>query len=215
MPSVDTTLLLLISLGLACLIILLRKGLPAYIAEKGKNFATREDIEEIARNSERGKNLATREDIEEITRKIESVKGEISRVNSVEELKRKLKYEACLEALTVIDAYFSHLFVDLHPTPQPVSTVRAREVHSKLMLSCNNVLIIEKFAEIYFGPPTGKLRPPFTDSLNEFRNLIRLELGFGSPLPFDKDRAWIGRAIGDPQTPLIPNALAHHSTGPK
>jgi len=181
MPSLDTILLSLVLIGAGSLIVLFRKGVPAYVSEKGKN-------------------LATQEDIEEITRKIESVRGDISRANAVEEQKRKLKYEACLEALSVIDAHFSQLFAP-SPTPQPISTVRAREAHSKLILSCNNVLIVEKFGEIYFGPRTGESPSPPTDLLNEFRNLVRKELDFGSELPLDREHAWIARAAGDPETP--------------
>lgn len=193
MPSLDTVLLSLVLLGVGSLLILFRKGLPTYVSEKGKN-------------------LATREDIEEITRKIESVRGDISRANAVEEQKRQLKYEACLEALAVIDAHLSQVFAPENPTPQPVSAIRAREAHSKLILSCNNILIVEKFGEIYFGPRTGESPRPPTDILNEFRNLIRLELGFGSDLPLDRERAWVGRATGDPETPVVPNSLPR-STG--
>lgn len=182
MPSFDTALLFLILIGVGSLVVLFRKGLPAYVSEKGKN-------------------LATQEDIEEITRKIESVRGDISRANAVDEQKRKLKYEACLEALVVIDAHFSQLFAAENPAPQPICTIRAREAHSKLILSCNDVLIVEKFGEIFFGPRAGESPRPSTDLLNEFRNLIRKELGFGSELPLDSERAWIGRAAGDPETP--------------
>ena len=188
MPSLDSVSLFLVLIGIGSLLVLFRKGLPAYISEKGKN-------------------LATREDIEEITRMIESVRGDISRANAVEEQKRKLKYEACLEALAVIDAHFSQLFAAESPTPQPISTVRAREAHSKLILSCNNVLIVEKFGEIYFGPRAGEPPQPPTDLLNKFRNLVREELGFGSELPLDRERAWIGRAAGDPETPASSSSL--------
>ena len=57
--SVQLLLQLLILVGLAVLIIVLKKALPSYLSEKGKN-------------------LATKQDIEEITRKVESVKAEIS-----------------------------------------------------------------------------------------------------------------------------------------
>lgn len=148
--------------------------------------------------SEKGKNLATKEDLEDITRKVESVKADLARGNAVEEQKRKLKYEACLDALSAIDAHFSQLFTSDEPTPQPISAIKAREAHSKLILSCNDVRIVKKFGEIYFGPRPGESGRPPTDLLNEFRNLIRAELGFGDPLPLDRDRAWVARAAGDP-----------------
>jgi hypothetical protein len=152
--------------------------------------------------SEKGKNLATKEDIEEITRKVESVKSEIHQISAIEQAKRELKYEACLDALSVIDAFFSHYFTELKPTPQEANTARARECHSKLILSCENTEIIEKFAEIMFGPAdpnTGQ--KPKTDLLNEFRNLVRKELGFGDEIILDRDRAWFGSVTGDPNNP--------------
>ncbi|WP_157971408.1 hypothetical protein [Dyella sp. C9] len=191
MPPLDTVLSFLSFAGVATLLLLFRKGLPAYVTEKGKN-------------------LATREDIEEITRKIEGVRGDISRANAVEEQKRALKYEACLEALVVIDAHFSQLFA---MTPQSIDTSKAREAHSKLILSCNNVAIVEKFGELYFGPRAGEPRQSPTDLLNEFRNLIRQELGFGSELPLDRERAWIGRSAADSQTQANASVPTQLSSG--
>lgn len=181
MSSLEIMLLFCFVLG-GVILLIFKKGLPAYISEKGKN-------------------LATSEDIEKITLKIETIRADIYNSNAMEEQKRKLKYEACLEALAVIDAHFSQIFAGEKPVPQPVSTARAREAHSKLILSCNNVLIVEKFGEIYFGPRADELPRPPTDLLNEFRNLVRKELGFGSELPLDRERAWIGRAAGDHEPP--------------
>lgn len=175
----------IVATGVAFL--LLKSFLPSYLSEKAKN-------------------LATKEDVEYITRRVESVKSELSRLGAVEEQKRKLRHEACLEALSVIDAHFSQLFKSPRPTPQPISTVRAREAHSKLILSCNNIQIVEKFGEIYFGPRAGEPARPPTDLLNEFRNLIRVELGFGQELPLDRERAWVGRAAGDPDAPMAEDA---------
>jgi hypothetical protein len=66
-------------------------------------------------------------------------------------------------------------------------------VHSQLILSCDNIELIQKFIEIIF-----KKDPPCTtDDLNLFRNMIRNELGFGNKLPLDRDRAWIGKTVGN------------------
>lgn len=58
--------------------------------------------------TEKGKNLATKEDIAEITRKIEAVKLKIEASKAVQQAKRNLKHEACLEALCLVDAHLSH-----------------------------------------------------------------------------------------------------------
>jgi len=50
------------------------------------------------------------------------------------------------------------------------------------------------FGEIMFGPAPGSASPkPPTDLLNELRNLIRHELGFGHDLELDRERAWFGK----------------------
>ena len=144
---------------------------------------------------EKGKNLATKEDVEEITKKVESVKAEVRHSTKIGETKYHLKYEACLEALALIDAYFSHS-LNGKITKQYSKTENARSCHSKLILSCEDIELIELFNEIMFGPGSGKKpRKPATDLLNDFRNLIRMELGFGKDLPLDRDRAWFGKVI--------------------
>ena len=162
--------------------LLIRNYLPSYAGEKGRN-------------------LATKQDIEEITRKIEAVKAEIQRNQLIEQAKRDLKYQACLEALGVIDGVFSHSLDDPRIIPQASDTARARECHNKLILSCDDVGIVRTFSEIMFGPKPGTQKTPPTDLLNQFRNLVRKELGFGQEVSLDRDRAWIGAVVGDPKPP--------------
>ena len=146
---------------------------------------------------EKAKGTATKEDIEEITRKIEGVKLELGKNKEIDSIKYNLRYEACLKSLSLIDAHFSHLLTPPEEggiVKQHASTKEARECHSKLILSCENTEIVVKFDEIMFGPKTQTETPPLpTDLLNEYRNLIRKELGFGAELPLDRDRAWFGR----------------------
>jgi hypothetical protein len=79
--------------------------------------------------TEKGKNYATKQDVNEITQKIEGVKADIARSSSIDEQKRRLKYDGCMEALVFIDAYLSHLFLgDIDK--QYFSTENARKVHS-------------------------------------------------------------------------------------
>ena len=78
-------------LGVALTWLLFKFFFSSYLAEKGKNLATKEDISEITEKlenvkvqftqaigylGEKGKNLATKEDIAGITREIEAVKLE-------------------------------------------------------------------------------------------------------------------------------------------
>ena len=84
---------------------------------------------------EKGKNLATKEDIEEITRKIEGVKAEIEENKLIFQKKYQLKHEACLDALSLIDAHLSHTLQprnDEEIIKQYATTEHARTVHNKL-----------------------------------------------------------------------------------
>jgi hypothetical protein len=152
--------------------------------------------------TERGKNLATKQDVEEITAKIETVKAEIEAGQAIEAAKRQLKYEACLQALSMIDAQFAYQFQGANTTPQPADTVKVRECHNKLILSCDDADIVDMFLDIFLGPGSGQPDDiPLTDRLNEFRNRVRQELGFGSDISLNRDRAWMGRTGGDPNNP--------------
>lgn len=168
----------LVLIAVVVISFLLKSHLPKYFEEKGKN-------------------LATKEDIEEITKKIETVRAAVSWEQSIQSAKYKLKHDACLETLSLIDAIFSHQLSDpqgSHIPKQYQSTEKAREIHSKLILACEDTELLIKFSEIVFGPKPGEMpnKPP-TDLLNEYRNLIRKELGFGDELPLDRERAWFGK----------------------
>jgi hypothetical protein len=145
--------------------------------------------------SQKGENWATKQDIEEITKKVEEVKKNTELAQSLEIEKRKLKYEAILSALNLIDAHFSHVLtknVPKLPIKQYSTTVEARKCHNNLILTIDNPKIIEVFLEIFFPDESDKTPP--TDKLNEFRNLVRKELGYGSPLQLNREKAWFGRA---------------------
>ncbi|MAZ26012.1 MAG: hypothetical protein CL868_02910 [Cytophagaceae bacterium] len=145
---------------------------------------------------DKGKNYATKQDIADITRKIEDVKAEVQNQQDVEKQKRQLKYNAILKSLTLIDAHLSHLLI---PTKgqkikkQHASTEEARECHSSLILTCETTEILELFSLIMFGSkdPNATKEAP-TDLLNKYRNLARKELGFGEEIPLDRDLAWFG-----------------------
>ncbi len=190
---IGATLLLQILVLIIILVggLILRNFLPKYFEEKARN-------------------LATREDIEEITRRIETVKSEVSRMQSVDQAKYSLRHAACIEALALIDAYYSHILSvpdSLPPVRQSATTAEARACHNRLILSCGNPRVLDLFATIMFGPSDASaLRPP-TDLLNDFRNMVRDELGFGEALPLDREKAWFGRFSADPsiQVQQVPN----------
>ncbi len=56
-------------------------------------------------------------------------------------------------------------------------------------------------------PPKNKAEPQKapTDLLNDFRNLIRRELGFGQNLELDREIAWFGRIGFEPDSKAASN----------
>lgn len=50
-----------------------------------------------------------------------------------------------------------------------------------------------------FGEGVGKQPTPPTDLLNEFRNLIRKELGYGHDLELNREKAWFGKVGFEPK----------------
>ena len=145
---------------------------------------------------DKGKNYATKQDIANITRKIEDVKAEVQNQQDVEKQKRQLKYDAILKSLTLMDAHLSHLLIPNEGQKikiQHATTEEARKCHSSLILTCETTEILELFSKIMFGQNVPKEEEiPATDLLNSYRNLVRKELGFGNEIPLDREKAWFG-----------------------
>ena len=158
---------------------------------------------------DKGKNLATKEDIGEITQKIEDVKAEIQNKQEVEKQKRQLKYDALLNSLTLIDAHLSQVLIPQEGQKiikQYATTEEARQCHNNLILTCENDEVLELFSRIMFGPKEQSTdEEPLTDLLNEYRNLVRKELGFGIELDLDRNRAWFGYGIFEKEEVQEPN----------
>lgn len=98
----------------------------------------------------RGEDFATKQSIRDLTHLVETIKEEIRRNETIAQAKRQMKHDACLNALSVIDGFFSHFFIGA--TPQSVDASKNREAHNKLILACDNPKIVELFTEILCGP---------------------------------------------------------------
>jgi cell division protein FtsL len=145
---------------------------------------------------DKGKNYATKQDIASITRKIEDVKAEIQNQQEVEKQKRQLKFDALLKSLNLMDAHLSQVLIPgdgQKIKKQFATTEEARKCHSSLILTCQNTEILEMFSIIMFGQNVPESeKEPLTDLLNKYRNLVRKELDFGTEIPLDRDIAWFG-----------------------
>lgn len=153
-------------------------------------------------SSEKGKNLATKEDIEEITRKIENVKSEYLieletvRVELSKSLHQKnevwiMKRNACLKALNLANAILSNYkynnISEGNMTPQRESIESARSCFNELACTCEGSEVIEQLKKIMFKDGT-------IDSIVDLRNAVRKELGFETEsIDLDRENAFIGK----------------------
>ncbi|WP_291602686.1 hypothetical protein [Comamonas sp.] len=218
MEIIEILLTIIALIGIGVSHMLIRKSLSSYASEKGKNLATKEDIEKIANLMEKGKNEATKEYIEEITRlmeqgkntatkadiaeithKIESTKIALQKEDRNELRKYELKYTACMKALSIVDALLSHkITCDNNGKPinidkQYVTAEEIRNCHNGLILAVDNGKIVSTFLNMMTGNSEN-----IVEDLDLMRELIRGELGFCGLPPKNEDLAWIGISVLKP-----------------
>lgn len=102
-----------------------------------------------------------------------------------------LKQEACLEALEIIDEYFSHkllpAFVIDSSNDGFKFASRVRKCYSKLIVSCENIQVVNQFRQCL-----GANSEWHGDDIIDFWNAIRQELGFaGDAEHSDRNNPWI------------------------
>lgn len=92
------------------------------------------------------------------------------------ETRLEIKKEAFLSALNILDAQASHYIKDKQIILQKVPMKEIRATFSKLLVFSDNPTIPEEFALFFYGPERNKNFDPI-NVLNDFRNLVRKELG--------------------------------------
>ena len=145
----------------------------------------------------KGQNIATKQDIEGITKKVEGVKSQIQQNQDIQKLKRELQFKSLLNSLSIIDAFFSHHYnaKGIVFDKQNSSTEDVRTCHNNLILTCENTEIINLFTKIMLPPKDTSIHQDPIPLLNEYRNLVRKELGFGQTLKLDTISSWFGTTI--------------------
>jgi hypothetical protein len=126
----------------------------------------------------------------------------IIRTNELKEQRRWAeKREACLEALEIIDAFFSHQSWSTGVEPdrqEVVGTDRVRSCYNRLVLTCEDGDLLDKFKDcLKLANPNRPAKPLTADLIVDLRNAIRKELGFGKAVDQDRERAWISRIPWD------------------
>ena len=145
----------------------------------------------------KGQNLATKQDIGEITKEVEQIKSTINISQEIDKQKRELKVKSLLNSLTIIDAFISQKYnangsiID----KQNSSTEEVRSCHNNLILTCEDTSIINLFTKILLPPRDSIIHQDPILLLNQYRNLIRKELGFGIELKLDSIHSWFGHTL--------------------
>jgi len=131
---------------------------------------------------------------------IETYKSEIKAQEMVSQAKWEIKREACLKAFGVVDGLWANmdwddkdkngnvikkLDIELQAAP---SIEDIRKCNNELALSCDSKDVLTEY--IHCLNTSGELSG---DAIVDLRNAIRVELGFGEILDFDRDTAFIGR----------------------
>lgn len=141
---------------------------------------------------EKAKSAATKEDIEEITRKIEEVKKELEQRDRIASKKYELQYNACLNMLGILDVYLSHKMTTdnegntIEVDSQYTSPEEARKCHNDLLLTLDNPAVVDLFMKMMVGKSENLMM-----DLDTIRKLVREELGFGSKIHSDVENTWL------------------------
>ncbi len=138
-----------------------------------------------------------RADLEKELAEFKSTK--VKEAENIQQARWEMKYQACLDAMEIVDAFLSHWFKDVNgitPVRQPADTLRARNCYNKLAMTCERPEVIEAFLRIMFPTNATNVKVT-TDNLNTLRNAIRKELGFGNEVKLSQDVAWFVRLAGD------------------
>lgn len=109
----------------------------------------------------------------------------------------EIKRQACLEALQVADAALANLKWQCHGKNltvdwQLLNIDKARDCYNKLALTCESDETLRAYIRVLNlrcpGEPTQLING---DTINELRNAMRKELGFGKGFDLPAEKAWI------------------------
>ena len=143
---------------------------------------------------EKGKNLATKEDIQELTALTEEIKIMYQSKQHQNEYIYDIKKDTIQESLECLDDYLSWLSYNSDATPvrRDISdsdlTMKARIGYNKLVLTCESKELPRMFLKIIFDDMANKM-----ELYNKYRNLSRSELGIETELELDEQSVFLSK----------------------
>lgn len=142
--------------GLLCLVLLMQAALlciEAFSKRKGENAADIDDNREKFYEAEKGKNLATKEDIEQITRSIEQIKNEISyknlrKHNAIQE--RERRFLNILHIAEIIQMQQALVFYSMYQVENADVMINAIKETNELLMEMDHEyrLIITSYKDL-------------------------------------------------------------------
>lgn len=144
-----------------------------------------------------------------VQRDLENYRSEIGERNRVALEKWNLKYKACLDALDMVDSVWSNLDWNdpSHPEinskikAEDFSEANARHIMNSLILTCSSTDVVELYLKAMgIRASANKAEKLLGDTIQDLRNAVRKELGFGSELELNRETAWIA-VLHKKQTP--------------
>jgi hypothetical protein len=106
----------------------------------------------------------------------------------------EIKRTACLEALQVADAALANLewHGGMQVEHQHLSIEKARDCYNKLALVCDGQEVLQAYLRVLAVRSPGEPVVTVTaDAINDLRNAMRKELGFGKNIDLPADKVWI------------------------
>lgn len=143
---------------------------------------------------EKGRNLATKEDVQELTSLAEEIKLLYQSKQHQNENIYNIKKDTILESLDFLDDYLSWLSYETNIIPirndinESKLTLKARKCYNKLVLTCETKELPEIFLKIIFDDTLNKM-----ELYNRYRNLSRHEMGLEMDLELDKESVFISK----------------------
>lgn len=143
---------------------------------------------------EKGKNLATKEDVEKLNSLVEDIKTSHKNKQYRYEHMYDIKLVTIQESLNILDEYFSWLFNDEKRIPvrnnitKDELTVKVRQCYNKLVLTSESKDLPENFLFILLDTTGDKM-----EQYNTYRNLARNEMGIYSDIELSREHVFISK----------------------
>lgn len=164
----------------------IKKLIEGYMNEKGKNLATKQDIETITRITEEVK--------QEFNNKMMKLTEEVRLQNYKEQQLYLQKIKAINDSLDLIDEYISYgMETTITPYRKNIVnsdfTIKVRDTYNALVVVCNDKRILDLFLNIILCEEGD----PIVQWYNDYRNYAREELGLEPIQKMDSKRIFISK----------------------